>query len=77
MVGAIGGVADAQSFRRAISGWAQAYSTKYRQEGGPRPTVADAQQDLRRWSTGYWTRAPEPKESTLPLSPADDLRQPA
>jgi hypothetical protein len=55
---AVNGVLDAKTFRQAVLKWARGYSMKYRHAPGPKPTVAEARQALRRWSTSYWTRSP-------------------
>jgi hypothetical protein len=44
-----------RSFPRAIAKWARGYSMKYRHAPGPKPSVAQVLDDLRRWSTSYWT----------------------
>ena len=50
------GVMEADGFRQAIGTWARGYSLRYRRLPGAKPTLAQAQEDLRRWSAGYWSR---------------------
>ena len=50
------GIGEANSFRQAIDMWARGYSMRYRHRAGVKPTAAQAQADLRRWSAGYWSR---------------------
>jgi hypothetical protein len=52
------GMAAAHKFRQAIAGWARHYSLLHRHSPEPRPTVQAAQEDLRRWSTRYFTPSP-------------------
>jgi len=48
-----GGAGASRSFSRAIAKWVRGYSMRYRHAPGPKPTVADVLDDLRRWSTSY------------------------
>jgi len=50
------GVMEANGFRQAIVMWARGYSLRYRHVPGAKPTMAQAQEDLRRWSAAYWGR---------------------
>jgi hypothetical protein len=47
---------EANGFRQAIVRWARGYSLRYRHLRGAKPTMAQAQEDLRRWSASYWSR---------------------
>jgi hypothetical protein len=61
----VDGMVDAHGFRQAIVMWARGFSMRYRHARGAKPTVAQAQQELRRWSTGYWSRSERIVESEL------------
>jgi hypothetical protein len=52
------GIRDARIFRQALAKWARGYSLRYRHGIGPKPSLADARQDLRRWSSRYWDTDP-------------------
>lgn len=49
------GAEEIRLFRDAIGAWAADYSLKHRLAAEPKPTVADAMEDLRRWSREYWS----------------------
>ena len=47
---------DGQTFRDGITAWASAFSVRYRQGSGTKPTLEDARRDLKLWSRSYWAR---------------------
>ena len=51
-------MAAIHNFRQAISGWARRFSLNYRYCPDPKPAVAAAQEDLRRFSAKYWAPSP-------------------
>jgi len=56
------------SFPQAIAKWARGYSIKYQHAPDPKPTVADALEDLRRWSASYWSDGQPNARLSRPLS---------
>jgi hypothetical protein len=62
------GLVEAHGFRQGIAEWARGYSMRYRHVAGPKPTMVQAVEDLRRWSTQYWAVCQPVRELVPPVT---------